>query len=67
MSTPSETMLTATIQGSVEFVNAASLAAARGSACRTTSGTRPVTSRSSAAIRRACSESAAMTRPPASR
>ena len=66
MSTPSETMFTATIHGSLERVNSASLAAARGSACRTTTGLRPVASLSSAAIRRACAESAAITSPPAS-
>ena len=42
MSTPSLTMLTATIQRSVERVNAWSFSAARASVCRTTVGSWPV-------------------------
>ena len=67
MSTPSETMFTATIQGSREDVNAASFSAARASVCRTTTGGAPVMARSTFATARACSPSAATTSPPASR
>ena len=67
MSTPSLTMLTATIQRSEERVKACSFSAARASVCRTTVGGRPVIARSALATARACSPSAATTRPPASR
>ena len=67
MSTPSETMFTATIHGSREHVNAASFSAARASVWRTTTGGAPVMARSTFATARACSPSAATTSPPASR
>jgi hypothetical protein len=67
MSTPSETMFTATIHGSRAVVNPASFSAALGSLCRTSNGLCPVASHRSAAILRAWDESAAITNPPASR
>ena len=67
MSTPSETMFTATIQRSRPAPNARSLAAARASVCTTTTGERPVISLSTSATRRAWPPSAVTTRPPASR
>ena len=69
MSTPSETMLTATIHGSRELREVGELLrAARVSVCRTMTGARPVTPRAAAwRSARACVGSAAITRPPASR
>ena len=67
MSTPSETMFTATIHGSRERRKASSFLCASTSVCRTTVGDAPVISLSAPATARACSESAVTTRPPASR
>ena len=67
MSTPSETMFTATIQGSRPSRKRSSFTCARGSLCSTTTGARPVISASTRAIARAWSVSAATTSPPASR
>ena len=67
MSTPSETMFTATIQRSRPLPNARSFCAARASVWTTTTGDLPVISLSVAATRRAWPLSAVMTSPPASR
>jgi hypothetical protein len=67
MSTPSDTMFTATIHGSRERRNPSSFLCAFASVCSTTVGDAPVISRSAPATARACDESAVTTSPPASR
>ena len=66
MSTPSDTIRTATIHRSPEVANAEIFLLAALSSDSTTTGRWPVSPRSSAAYARASSWSPAMTRPPAS-
>ena len=67
MSTPSETMFTATIQGSRGAAERGQLLAARDSVCKTTTGALPVSSPRSFAICLAWVASAATAKAPASR